>query len=97
MKILRMFKVLLPILSLTMGTLCWAGSAETFHGEATVASATVLGIGATIGDTGALPSKGGALQTNLATMALPQSDIDPRHSARACRTRPSGRGSANLP
>ncbi len=71
MKILRMFKVLLPILSLTMGTLCWAGSAETFHGEATVASATVLGIGATIGDTGALPSKGGALQTNLATVSIP--------------------------
>ena len=71
MKILKMMSRVLPILSLTIGTLCWAGTAEQFHGEATVASATVLGLKTTIGDTGALPAKGGALQTTLATVNIP--------------------------
>jgi hypothetical protein len=67
---LRLIRNLLPILSVFVGTLSW-GTSETFRGEATVASATVLGIGTTIGDTGKLPSKGGALQTTLATVNIP--------------------------
>lgn len=71
MKLSGMIKNLLPILPFVVGSLCWAGSAETFRGQATVAQATVLGITASIGDTGPLPSKGGALQTTLATANVP--------------------------
>jgi hypothetical protein len=43
----------------------------TYTGEAVVASVTVLGLKTTLSDTGALPSSGGSLSTQLANVNLP--------------------------
>jgi hypothetical protein len=43
----------------------------TYSGRATVVSAKVLFLKATLGDTGPLPETGGSLQTTLATLSVP--------------------------
>jgi hypothetical protein len=48
-----------------------AASATTFSGRATVVNATVLGINTTLGDTGPLPSSGGAEQASLLDANVP--------------------------
>jgi hypothetical protein len=71
-KLLKLVRNLILISSLVVGTLAWSQTSETFRGEATVAQATVLGIEATVGSTGALPKNGGALQSTLATVNIPE-------------------------
>jgi hypothetical protein len=71
-KIFRLIKTLLPVMTLTIGTLSFGTSpAEQFRGQATAVSVSILGITTTLGDTGALPAKGGALQNNLLTLNVP--------------------------
>ena len=57
-----------------ISSFCWGTTtppAMTYRGEGTAVSATILGVNTVIGDTGALPSKGGALETDLATLNIP--------------------------
>ena len=68
---LRTIKTLLPLLALTIGSFSWGTTAEQFRGQATSVNVTVLGISTKLGDTGALPSKGGALQASLLTLNVP--------------------------
>jgi hypothetical protein len=63
--------VLTALLVWPPGLLAWTQPAVAFSGEATVVSATVLGIKTTISDTGPLPSSGGALQTSLLSISVP--------------------------
>jgi len=69
----KLVKGLIGILTLAMASICWGTTppAVTFRGQATAVSATVLGINTVLGDTGALPAKGGALETDLATVNIP--------------------------
>jgi hypothetical protein len=61
------------IVFFALASVCWGTTppAVTFRGQGTAINATVLGINTMIGDTGALPSKGGALETDLATVNIP--------------------------
>jgi hypothetical protein len=63
--------VLTALLVWPPGLLAWTQPAVAFSGEATVVSATVLGIKTTISDTGPLPPSGGALQTSLLSISFP--------------------------
>jgi hypothetical protein len=64
---------LIAVLALIVASVCWGTTtpAETFRGQATAVNATILGVNTTLGDTGPLTSKGGALQTNVATLNIP--------------------------
>jgi hypothetical protein len=64
---------LIAVLALSMASMSWGTTvpAETFRGQATAVNATILGINTTLGDTGVLTAKGGALQTNVATLNIP--------------------------
>jgi hypothetical protein len=68
-----MVKAVLGILSVVMGSMCWGTTtpAVTFRGQATAVNATVLGINTVIGDTGPLPTKGGAFEADLVTVNIP--------------------------
>ena len=70
MKMLKMIRNLLPILTLITG-MCWANPAQTFRGQATAVNVSLLGISTVLGDTGPLPAKGGALRNDLLTLNVP--------------------------
>jgi hypothetical protein len=63
--------VLTALLVWPPGLLAWTQPAVAFSGQATVLSATVLGIKTTISDTGPLSPSGGALQTSLLSASFP--------------------------
>jgi hypothetical protein len=65
-------KLAVTVLAIT-ASLCWGTTppAMTFRGQGTAVNVTVLGINTVLGDTGPLPSKGGALETDLATVNIP--------------------------
>src|SRR5712692_6187894 len=63
--------VLTALLVWPPGLFAWTEPAVAFSGEATVVSATVLGVKTTVSDTGPLPASGGALQTSLLSASVP--------------------------
>ncbi len=73
MKTLKIVKGLIALLAVSMASVCWGNTIPpvTFRGQATAANVTVLGINTVLGDTGVLGSKGGVLETDLATVNIP--------------------------
>jgi hypothetical protein len=72
MKAAKIVKGLMLILAITMASVSWGKTAPvTFHGEATAADVTVLGVNTVLGSTGALPTTGGTLESDLATVNIP--------------------------
>lgn len=73
MKKATIVKSLMVILALATASICWGTTnpAMTFRGQGTAVTATVLGINTVLGDTGALPTKGGALENDLISVNIP--------------------------
>jgi hypothetical protein len=73
MKTAKIIKGLIAVLAISMASVCWGNPVPpvTFRGQATAANVTVLGSNTVLGDTGVLGSKGGVLETDLATVNIP--------------------------